>query len=333
MVGLTVVMNSPPSPERVRLVEHRTVRMPSPSRTIVGAALVGVLSLPLSAQAAEPTATASFELVPEPAPTRAAFPAPPPPSAPPPSAPPPSAPPSAAAQVAPRVPQRMAETRAAPANAPRDTGSTETPGANASDDWMLSLEGVTRIPVDVGVQTIFETPVGLRFGGGYGFIPGPYVDFVTGAASGTASSTSAAADLSIFDGGHVWRAQLGIRPVRKLGFYLDGGYARVTLTGQIDESAFGGLPGAANFGAQGVTSHLDMWFAELGYQGHVGDHVVLGIGLGIMGTLDSSTELDQPSANSTTQALTAEATDSVDRQIERYGFIPNLSLRLGFDLI
>jgi hypothetical protein len=303
--------------------------MPALPRTVAGTALVAILSLPVSAQAVEPaaSATASFELVPEPSANRATFPAP---SAPPPSAPPPSAAPPVAQSYAAAAPVFTA--RPTRADAPRDTGNAEAPSSGASDEWMLSLEGVTRVPVDIGVQSIFETPVGLRFGGSYGFIPGPYVDFVTGAAAGATASASGS-DISIFDGGHVWRAQLGIRPIRKLGFYLDAGYANVTLTGQIDESSFGGLPGTANLGAQGVTTRLDMWFAELGYQAHVGDRVVLGLGLGIMGTLSSSTEVDQPSQNSTTQALTNQATDNVDKQIERYGFIPNLSVRLGFDLI
>jgi hypothetical protein len=34
-----------------------------------------------------------------------------------------------------------------------------------------------------------------------------------------------------------------------------------------------------------------------------------------------------------TAAVTAEATDNVDSTLERYGYIPTLTLRLGLDLI
>ncbi|MCA9598254.1 MAG: hypothetical protein KC776_33310 [Myxococcales bacterium] len=298
--------------------------MPAPSRALLGAAALTIIALPHWAYAAEPQspATASFALIPEPAPTAETFPAPPPTPA--------QAPAPVVDRGEPTNPRPEPVFAPAPVQSDpvRDTApAEEAKSGGASDQWMLSLEGVTRIPVDVGGQIIFETPIGLRFGGGYGAIPSAYVNVVTGAASNASGS-----DLSIFDGGHVWRAQIGMRPIPKLGFYLDAGYAKVTLNGSVDPASFGTITGVTLY-PSGVTTTLDMWFAELGYQGHVGDRVVLGLGVGLMGTMSSSTQVDEPSQNTTAQALTAEATNTVDQQIERYGFIPNLTLRLGFDLL
>ena len=54
--------------------------MPAPSRALLGAAALTIIALPHWAYAAEPQspATASFALIPEPAPTAETFPAPPP---------------------------------------------------------------------------------------------------------------------------------------------------------------------------------------------------------------------------------------------------------------
>lgn len=306
--------------------------MPSTSKL---AAFFVVATFASSALAETPP-TASFEPVDEPKTGTARF-TPPSPAAPTTTVPPLAAPPPAPA--APTVgdspadaPRRLPPLFEAPpprANsaAPTVDASRSADAERVSDLWMWSIEGVTRAPVDAGFQTVFETPVGLRFGAGYGWVPSPYLSFVTRAAgSGDAGVVSS------LSGGRTLRGLIGIRPSRKVGVTLDAGYARVRLNGVLDD------PGSAvgvSVGSYDIESNLDMWFAEIGYQGHLGRHAVLGVGVGIMGTIDASTSATPRSGaqNSTSQALTDEATQTVDSQIERYGFVPTLTLRLGFDLI
>ncbi len=225
-----------------------------------------------------------------------------------------------------RLPTLFKPSPGAGTGVPRDSAAaSEEPVA--PETWIWSLEGVSRAPVDVGFQSVFETSFGLRLGGGYAWVPSAYLDFVTQAA-GTDNGNVVAA----LDGGRTLRGFVGLRPSKKVGVVFDAGYSRVRLTGTLDD------PGAVqgvSLGRFDLESNLDMWFVELGYQGHLGRHAILGIGIGLMGTLNASTDAtpDQSVPSTVSEALTKEATDTVDSQIEQYGFVPTLTLRLGFDLI
>src|SRR5436190_405138 len=136
--------------------------------------------------------------------------------------------------------------------------------------WLLSLEAVTHAPVDMGVQLGVETPQGLRLFGGYGFVPGMYIDVLTSIAGNAAGNSYGAALLKAARyQGHTWRVQAGLRPFRAIGLYGDLGYARLDATGALDLSSTG-VPVLERLGGgyQAQTS-LDMWLIELGYQGEI----------------------------------------------------------------
>lgn len=218
--------------------------------------------------------------------------------------------------------------------AARDPGDAQK-RRRVSDDWMLSLEAVTHAPLDVGFQLGFEAKPGLRLSGGYGRVPGPYLDLVTHAA-GTASGADPFATALITDGfqsGYTWRVQGGIRPFPKLGLYLDAGYARVALSGSLDSSA---VPAASALGVQGgysVDAVLHMWLLELGYQAHIGDHVVLAVGAGVMGTFAAHTTVTTEAGSARLPAVDPSTPSTVDDLLVKHGYLPTLTLRLGFDLI
>ena len=156
------------------------------------------------------------------------------------------------------------------------------------EQWLLSLEGVTHAPIDMGVQLGVETPQGLRLFGGYGFVPGAYMSLLTGIAANASGNSYAAAllDQAKYEG-HTWRIQAGLRPFRALGLYGDFGYARLSAKGALDLSASGIPMLEALGGGYQATTNLDMWLVELGYQGEIADRVVLALALGCMGTFKS----------------------------------------------
>ncbi len=211
---------------------------------------------------------------------------------------------------------------------------------DVSKRWMLSAEGVTHVPVDIGFQAGVELPFGGRLFAGYGWIPAAYLDVIIGAATAASEDTGSRAVISnTFDRGHAWRVQTGIRPFRKLGLYLDGGYSQVRLEGSLaaaDIAAVAGVPESQVGGADyAVSSTIHMWLLELGYQALLADRLVLGIAAGVMGTIDANTEAT-PSfggLGAEERLLRDLATEVVDQQIESYGFVPTLTLRLGVDLI
>lgn len=200
--------------------------------------------------------------------------------------------------------------------------------------WMLSLEGVTHAPIDMGVQLGLETPQGLRLFGGYGWVPGSYMNLLTGIAASASGNSYAQALLEHGEyAGHTWRVQAGFRPFRAIGLYGDIGYARVSASGALDLAA-SGVPQLAVFGGgYSADTRLDMWLVELGYQGQIADRLVLALALGMMGTFDAKTSIRAVGGAPTNSAILNSAASQADSALEKYGFVPTLTLRLGFDLI
>jgi hypothetical protein len=199
---------------------------------------------------------------------------------------------------------------------------------------MLSLEGVTHAPIDAGFQVGLETPQGLRLFAGYGWVPGSYMSLLTGVAANASSSPYARAllDETKYEG-HTWRLQAGFRPFRSLGLYADIGYAQVNAKGSLDLASSGIPQLAALGGGYQAQTRLDMWLVELGYQGQLADRIVLGLALGAMGTIGSTTSITAVDGAPTNQAILSSAATQADTALEKYGIVPTLTLRLGFDLI
>jgi len=199
---------------------------------------------------------------------------------------------------------------------------------------MLSLEAVTHAPIDMGVQVGVETPQRLRLFGGYGFVPGAYMNLLTGIAANASGNSYAAALLDHAQyQGHTWRVQAGLRPFRAIGLYGDVGYARLTATGSLDLSASGIPMLEALGGGYEATTHLDMWLVELGYQGEIADRFVLALALGGMGTIKAKTTIAAVDGAPTNNRILNLAASQADAALQKYGFAPTLTLRLGFDLI
>jgi hypothetical protein len=202
--------------------------------------------------------------------------------------------------------------------------------------WMLAVEGVTHAPIDIGVQLGLETPHGLRLFGGYGWVPGSYMNLLTGIAANASGNAYAEAFLDDAEyQGRTWRVQVGWRPFRTIGLYGDVGYARLSAEGALNLAA-SRIPQLAVFGGgYAANTRLDMWLLELGYQSQLADRIVLGLALGAMGTLAATTRIVAVNGapTPTNGAILNAAATEADSALERYGIVPTLTLRLGFDLI
>jgi hypothetical protein len=195
---------------------------------------------------------------------------------------------------------------------------------------LLSLEAVTRVPIDAGVQVGFETPFGLRLFGGYGWVP--YMDVLTGIVVSAGDRNLITA---FMDGSHVTgdsaRLVVGWRPFRRLGAYIDGTYAhlRLAATATVPPMTFQQFefPG----GAYAARTGVDLWGVELGYQGELERRVVLGAAAGLTGAFDSRTSIT-PSGSAPNDPALPAAAERVDRAFRTH-VVPTLTLRLGFDAI
>ncbi len=200
--------------------------------------------------------------------------------------------------------------------------------------WLLSVEGVTHAPIDLGFQAGVETPPGLRFFAGYGWVPGGYMNLLTGIAESATKDRYAGALLRESDySGHTWRVQAGFRPWRALGLYADVGYAQLRASARLNLAATGISELEELGGGYQASTRLDMWLVELGYQGQLAERLVLGLALGAMGTFEATTSIAAVDGAPTNSTVLREAASQTDAALEKYGVVPTLTLRLGFDLI
>lgn len=249
--------------------------------------------------------------------------------------PPLTPPPPTVAAPAPSTPAKSTPAPAPVSETPvaRDVPSSDTSERDdsVSDDWMLSVEGVTHAPVDLGLQLGLETPVGLRFFGGYGWVPSAYKNVMINAAvSATGDELARGLLEQSFDGGKLWRFQVGIRPFHSLGLYLDAGFARMKLSGSFDTAQVANVPGLTP-ATYAVESNLTLGSLELGYQGIIANHMVIALGVGVTKILSANTSVSQDGGSVSPDL--SQATGTIDDQLVKYGVVPTLNLRLGLDLI
>ncbi len=220
---------------------------------------------------------------------------------------------------------------AADPNAPADKVEKQKDDQRERHDngWMLSLEGVGNAPLDLGAQVGLETPFGLRVFAGYGWIPAASLRWLEGTSvsDGAANATVAVADAS----GHILRIKVGIRPFSRLGLYLDAGYARVDLAANVELTGAVTNLGSVS-GGYSASSSVDLWLVELGYQWLVERRLVVGLGLGFMGTIDARTTIT-PIGTAMNSTALGVAETAVNGALEGYGFVPTLSLRVGFNVL
>jgi hypothetical protein len=133
--------------------------------------------------------------------------------------------------------------------------------------------------------------------------------------------------------GHIWRASLGIRPFQGLGLYLDVGYARADLNAGLAASSRELAELGDSSGGYALRSRLDLWFFELGYQARFVDRFIVGLGLGMTGTIGSSTGVVALGGAPRRSSLLSQAATRVDDSFNHYGYVPTLNLRLGFDFL
>jgi len=198
------------------------------------------------------------------------------------------------------------------------------------DAWILSLEAVTRVPIDAGAQIGVETPFGLRVFGGYGGVP--YIGMLSGIVVSARDRTLAA---EVMRRGHPSgdsaRFVLGWRPFRRVGVTIDGTYARLRLDAHVTVPPMTVQGLELSGGAYDAHTSVDLWGVELGYQSELERRVVLGAAAGVTGAIDSRTSIAPSGAAPNDPALPVAA-ERVDRAFRTH-VVPTLTLRLGFDAI
>lgn len=178
-----------------------------------------------------------------------------------------------------------------------ETGEASKP-KNQANDWHLSLEGKTDVPLHIGTQVVLEMPFGIRLSTALGVLPSFYLNMVNSVMVSTGVYNSATGQLlkNTLSSGLVWRIHLGWRPVRSSGFYFEVGYGLITLRGrpgtkEVIKSAVTELPDRflQTLGESWeIDSTLHMLDLELGWRWLVWkDRLVIRLSLGFAGTFSA----------------------------------------------
>ena len=186
-----------------------------------------------------------------------------------------------------------------------------------------------RAPSDLGVQAGVEFPFRLRLFTGFGYMP---VDWLTDFVADAAPDELSRAFLGLPTySGTIWRAQLGVRPFRKLGFYIDGGYAYASIHGSFEPSA--ALAEQLDIqGGYDVDVSLNLWLVEIGHEWIVARHGVLALGVGVMSTFDATTRVSATGGAPRTAEI-ARGERQATEAFESYGTLPFVGLRFGVDFL
>lgn len=225
---------------------------------------------------------------------------------------------------------QLPEHAAVPESVPTAHATVPMRSAPTGSDWMLSLEGVTRAPVDVGGQITLESPFHVRAFIGYGWVPTAFSSLFTGIASSASSDSQVGVVLNHASyEGRTFRTALGIRPFTGRGLHLDVGYTRVSLDGTLASTGVPAL--AAQAGGYHAHTSVDAWIVEVGSQAEAWG-LVFGFAFGLMRTFDSQTSIAALGGAPASTAL-GSAAQQTDVAVKTYGYVPTLTLRFGFDLL
>lgn len=241
---------------------------------------------------------------------------------------------------------------AAPQPAPPDASSSaQTPSQSRKrtrqGPFHLDVQVQTDFPVAVGARIGAEFPHRLQLSTGIGTLPGPYVDVINGVvvAAGGYDDATAGVIRSALASSLVWRTHVGWRPLKKRGWYFEGGYGLVTLGGGVTGQEVLVLLTGAEVPSAGsgmtlldydVRSTLHMVDVETGWRWLVWeDRIVLRAALGFAGTVGAKTTMEPKDASRLTdtaalQALAREGEAYLDDLYTRYVFTPVVSVGVGY---
>jgi hypothetical protein len=212
----------------------------------------------------------------------------------------------------------------------------------AEERWTPTIEVASTLPMDVAERMSLEAPNRLHARASIGVMPGPYTNLVTNAVVRFGGYDEAEADIvrQALGKSLVLRVQGGFRPFERLGFYLDVGYARVSLGGDLagDEVLVLGRGAIVPQDATSPTRHyevsstLHLVVLEIGWQQPLTDWLVVRGALGFAGTQDANSSIKplyQPGDPQFIQRYCDQAAEYLDRLYKDYVYTPTLTFGAG----
>lgn len=230
---------------------------------------------------------------------------------------------------------------AAYAETPADAATPEA----VADDWHLTVEALTDVPVMVGGGVRVDAPGRLRLRSAVGYMPSTYVDIINSTAErfdwyGEATSTLIE---TLVQNSLILRLHVGWQPWAERGFYFEGGYTLGRASGQAVEqdtltSASGVTAPEGDDGRElDADTTIHMANVEAGWQWQVADDLWIRTALGGAFTVAASSTINR---NFSTSGPSARLWDTFEEAgeayvvdvLESYAHTVVLSVAVGYRL-
>lgn len=138
-----------------------------------------------------------------------------------------------------------------------------------------------------------------------------------------------------------WRTHVGWQPSATSGFYIEAGYGLLALGGQtnVEDALITVLRLTPLEGEEAlerqyrVRAQLHQLDLELGWRWKLGTAWSVRAGIGSTVTLDSNSHVEpryEPSNSLAVEAFSRLAENKIDTYAEKYGYLPTLSLSVGY---
>ncbi len=217
------------------------------------------------------------------------------------------------------------------------------PTAARTDEraWHLGIEGLTDFPLHVGVQVWLEMPHRFRLTVSTGEMPDAYLQTINSVATSAGVYKQSTADFltELIDRAVSWRLQVGWRPLRHRGAYVEAGFGILTvekglaLADVIQLATTFPVPQEANVGlGYDVHTVVETLGIEVGWIWYPWRDLTVRFALGFAAPVGAQVHIQPNFASTVQQPFTRFAQDYGEELIEKYLFIPTVGLAVGWRL-
>ena len=207
--------------------------------------------------------------------------------------------------------------------------------------WHLGIEGMTDFPLQVGAQVWLETPHRFRITVSSGEMPDAYLQTLNSVAVAAGAYNHATADFitELLDKAASWRLQVGWRPFRNRGAYIEGGFGILTvekglaLADVISLATTFPAPQQAGLGfGYDVHTVVETLGVEVGWIWYPWRSLTVRFSLAFAAPVGAQIDIKPNFASTLQRPFTRFAESYGEELIEKYLFIPTVGLAVGWRL-
>jgi hypothetical protein len=207
--------------------------------------------------------------------------------------------------------------------------------------WHFGIEGSTDFPLQVGAQVWLETPYRFRITMSSGEMPDAYLQTINyiAVAAGAYNQSTANFITELIDRAATWRLQVGWRPFRRRGAYVEAGFGildvdkGLALASVIQLATSFPIPPDLNIGfGYRVHTVVETLGVETGWIWYPWRELTVRASLGFAAPVGAQIKIEPNFASTVQRPFVRFAESYGEELLEKYLFIPTVGLALGWRL-